>query len=141
MVIDTLSYVLQKINHSFNTINTGQHSAIQRMHDLHYKICYYKNSFKLNLTVQIKIFKRHKFRRFHCFPSKRNNYMAKNYSCDPQNQNSNKSAKFIAHEIFALYSILTKGHKVTSAEWVQVTKCTMLQNRRVFQCLHITIAN
>ena len=49
------------------------------------------------------------------FPFKLKNYFYKNewmaivtwlnYACDLQNQNFNKSTKFIAHEIFVLYSI------------------------------------
>ena len=63
-------------------------------------------------TVQRKISKGYKFRRFHCFPSKHKNHknkqtashMAINYAYNPQNQNFNKSMKFIANKIFALYS-------------------------------------
>ena len=63
-------------------------------------------------TVQHKIFEGCKFCRFRCFTSKRKNsnheneqttsHVAINYAC---NQNLIKFAKFIAHEIFALYMV------------------------------------
>ena len=74
---------------------------------------------KLCATVQCKIFKGYKFRGFtvslqntKIISTKMNRQLVTwlNYACNPRillstNQNFNKSAKFIAHEIFELYGI------------------------------------